>query len=291
MKGMFGRDRNDERGDESPKLPGREAAVDSITRNGASPQDTEPNGLGGLALAVTDKGGKETQQDAARCLELPECKIVAVADGVSSSANSKIAARQAASMAVSVLGSYASSGINGDVLREAFDRANTAIRQEVGWRRNAGAPHTTLLLGVELEDRLLLAYAGDGAIVLCNGDLHWMTNVLHPYVGEAEMLTGYLGRADGGLEPAVLELPKHWPTGIVVLLGTDGALELGKVMTTSGEILFEIAKGAQDWTEDQLTEQVRSLLQSWVSDRLDSDDNRSLGLIISREALRRWQEM
>jgi hypothetical protein len=255
--------------------------------NGSKPAAEAVSGLGGLIVKATHVGGKIKQQDAVWHAEIPGAKMIAVADGVSSSPHSADAAWEAVRVAINVMS--IENEITANSLRIAFNRAHEAIRMASGGRRRSQMPHSTLIVAVELKDRLLLAYAGDGAIVLCSGDLHWMTNVLHPHVGEAEMLVNYLGRADGSPEPAVLELPKQWPSGIAVMIGTDGALELGKTMTTSGEILGELAAGVRHWPRAEAQERASGLLREWVQERIDSDDNRTLGLIVSREALAHWQ--
>jgi len=250
--------------------------------------------LAGLIAAATSIGGKEVQQDACGHLDLPGCKVVAVADGISSSPHARLAADTAVQIVLQVVTRYWQAGypITPGTLKQAFAEAQAAVRLQAQARGLTHAPPaTTLILAVEVADRFLVAHVGDGAVVLTTGALHWMANLLYPQTGQGGAITRYLGQNRDGMEPACLELPKVWPDGGILLVGTDGALSPGQVLATAEAILREI----QQQTVISLTTGRRgdphAVLEAWVTRRLSADDNRTLGLIVSQQALDYWHNL
>jgi hypothetical protein len=175
------------------------------------------------------------------------------------------------------------------MFREAFRKAQHAVELlSAGFHGLPRAAATTLIVAAELPDRFLIGYVGDGAIAVLRGNLQWSINLLFPQTGVAGGMTRCLS-SDGGLsEPAVIDLPKSWPDGGIILIGTDGALVAGKALETARTIVGEIRAKATGSTHlDQ--HQVLRVLRDWVQDRITTDDNRSLGILISDAAVRLWQ--
>lgn len=250
--------------------------------------------LGGLLASATSIGGKDVQQDACCALDLPGCKIVVVADGISGSPKSHLAASTAVYVALDGLIQHWQAGcfLTRTVLSHVFTQAQRAIHLQAQARNlTQSPPATTLILGVELADRLLLAYVGDGAAVLTTASLQWMQNLLYPQVGPGGAIVRYLGGPQGVIEPAYVELPKVWPEGAILLIGTDGALAQGQTLATVEAILGEIQKEVMNSIITGRPVDPHGILETWVSQRLSSGDNRSLGLIVSDQALRLWQDL
>jgi serine/threonine protein phosphatase PrpC len=250
--------------------------------------------LGGLLASATSIGGKDVQQDACGCLDLPGCKIAAVADGISSSPRAHLAASTAIHVVLNGLVQRWQAGCfpTRTVLAQIFTEAQRAIHLQAQARNlTQPSPATTLILGVELADRLLLAYVGDGAAVLTTGSLQWMQNLLYPQVGPAGAIVRYLGDPQAAIEPGYIELPKVWPEGCILLIGTDGALVQGQTLSTAEAILGEVQRQVMDSTAKGRTVDPHGILEAWISQRLSTSDNRSLALIVSEQALRLWQDL
>lgn len=249
------------------------------------PVSTLPAYLGGLVLAVTTVGGKAEQQDAAYALDLPGSKIVIVADGVSSAPRAERAARLAVLSVLEALWRRALSGrpITLETLEQAFQRAYEHLRRLSPAPPGTPGPQTTLIVAVELSDRFLVAYCGDGGAYLTTGSLRWCNNVLFPQQDfrQAGALTDVLGGSSPP-RPNVLSFRKGWPDGGILAIGTDGALPLGGSLSAVQELLQQVREAVRagqspDW-----------VVEEWLR-RRPSEDNRSLGLLISEEALRTWR--
>ena len=257
------------------------------------PADRTP--LGGLVATATSIGGKQVQQDACAHLDLPGCKVVAVADGISSSPDAHLAAQTAVQIALQALTLYWQAGypITPSILKQAFFEAQAIIRLQVQARRLTHAPPaTTLIVAVELVDRFLVAYVGDGAAVLATGNLKLgLMNILYPHMRTGGAITCYLGSNQGWVEPACLEFPKCWPEGGILLVGTDGALPLGQLLKMARPILEQVQRHVMDSLSSGGRVDPHPVLESWVTRHLTTDDNRTLGLIVSEEALNYWRTL
>ncbi len=255
---------------------------------GLGPGDMNlPRGLVGTATSI---GPKAVQQDAALHVDLRDVRIAVVADGVSSCPASQLAAQSSAVVVCSTLAAYALGhyGLSQSTVRKVVRHAQTVVHA-VNTRHDypAEGPATTLVAVVELPERLLIAHVGDGAAVVSTGSLRWFRNVLYPHVDPMGALTNYLGmRGDPVIEPSVIDLPKVWPDGVVALIGTDGALPEGEALATARAIL----EGARDRVQRSPGNQLDAcgLLEDWVRQRQSTDDNRSLALILSDDAVAFW---
>lgn len=247
-----------------------------------------PAPLGGIVDSVTTIGGKPTQQDAVEHLDWPGIKLVVVADGVSGCAQSQLASQTAMHAVMTRLFPLVRDGypVSTTTLHDVVNDAHCAVLRQAklrGFTRHG--PATTLIVATEQADRYQIAYVGDGAAVFTQSSLQWMGNLLYPQTGDAGALSHYVGMSRPTIEPAVIELPKvHDDRGILVI-GTDGALPLGSVLSTTESLLNEIQSAvlAADPPD------IHGLLEIWVTKRLATDDNRSLAVIISAAALEAWQ--
>jgi len=267
----------------------RRSAMAEIRNRAAAPGAAFPiPPLGGWAIALTTTGGKPVQQDAVSCLETSAWKAIALADGVSGTPGAERAARMAVHVLLEELRQTARRGgiIDLQALSRGFQKAH---REVVGGPPSGEpfsgiAPQTTLIAVVETPDRILIAYCGDGAVIVSSGSLRWATSLLFPQVDfqQAGALRGIIGGSDDP-QPTLISLPRAaWPDGLVVVLGTDGALPPGESLRPAWDLLLRIRElfgAGQDPT---------CFLEEWLRS-LESDDNRSLGLLITEEALRLWR--
>ncbi|MFZ1043782.1 MAG: protein phosphatase 2C domain-containing protein [Anaerolineales bacterium] len=251
---------------------------------------TEPSGVSSGASSI---GGKQKQEDAWLSAEIYGNKVLAIADGISSSNQAHLAAKAAVNTTVEAIKKIWEEGreVETKDLKEVFTYAQAAVAKEAqGLPENGLAPATTLIVALEQAESFLLGYLGDGAAVLTTGNLKWMQNLLFPQTGQAGAITSYLSADCDHIMPAVMELPKTWPDGGVLLLGSDGALPQGEVISTSAQILDQIQSILSGTIPENAAEATCSVLADWVQARLKTDDNRTLGVLVSREAFCHWKK-
>lgn len=244
----------------------------------------------GLLNSASSAGSKAVQQDAHLHFHAPGCKVVALADGISATPEAQQAAQAAVVAGVTSLAqqAYLARTITLQTLRYAFNEAQWGVQyQNRLFGYLAPGPATTLIMAVELSDRFLIGYVGDGAAVLTTGCLQWLSNLLFPQVGAGGAIAHYLGMDRREISPSLIELPKHWPDGGIVLLGTDGALPQGEVLRTASLVLHEVRDHICRSTNRSLD--AHAILEAWVGQRLTTDDNRSLGLLVSAETVDFWR--
>ena len=89
-----------------------------------------------------------------------------------------------------------------------------------------------------------------------------------------------------------MEVDKALEGGEIVVAGTDGALPLGRTYAVSGEVLKDLKRefvgSGKDFNTQAHT--VREFLEKKVKDEFKTDDNRTLGIILTGRALISWQE-
>lgn len=246
----------------------------------------------GLICGATAIGGKMRQEDAWNGLQVNGNQVIAIADGVSSSSDPHLASVAAVNSIVRTVGDIWKNNheINAESLHLAFRRAQQAVKKN-SKGSDGRAAATTLIVAIEQKKNFLIGYLGDGAAVLSTGELKWFNNELYPHTGPSGSLSGYLG--DGSLytEPAIVELPKYWFDGGILLLGSDGALEQGSVISTSKDILDELCQQVTTRQNSQTPgDLARWTLERWVENKLTTDDNRTLGILISHEAMEYWMK-
>ncbi len=183
--------------------------------------------------ALSDQGRRGRNEDALFAGQIGEYHVFAVADGLGGHARGDVAS----ACAVDVLGeTVAGAGSHADpaeLLRTAFERANTEIfaynRRE---RLNAGTTLSAAL--VDSQGRCRIASVGDSRVYVISGDAVWHTRD-HSYVqelvdtgliGPEEAMThpgrNILTRALGLHESVQVALYEKDVGGSVLLVSSDG---------------------------------------------------------------------
>jgi hypothetical protein len=245
---------------------------------------------GAIAATASCPGGRRHQQDAHRHVVGGAARAVIVADGVSGATRSELASNAAVAAVERELARKTGARLTPrDLMAGLFEAARRAVI-EVAHAHAFGpdGPATTLIVALELADRVCIGYVGDGAAVVTSGRLQWMTNVLHPQAGRGAALGNALGPDTKSARAVTAELPKVWDDGAVVLIGTDGGLAPGEVLSTGGAVLDEIRSRIPSVARPDWFDRTVDVLARWVHEGIDTDDNRTLGLLVSREALRFW---
>lgn len=246
----------------------------------------------GLIGVISDQGPKATQDDFADSLALPELRVVAIADGVSSSTNGAFAAEIAVHTAIQDVAAtwLIQRKLSADDLKQSIRFTQAMVSQRIqaaGLHQFSIPPSTTLIVAAETAQHLVLGYIGDGAAIITSGSLQWATNLLHPQSSGGVMMATLGMNPDLAL-PVVIEWPKVLPDGEVVIIGTDGIFQPGSILTTSNQILAAIKASIGSIESGRMT--LEKVLMQWVSENCKTgDDNRSLGLLITNRALELWR--
>lgn len=277
----------------APQPIGDTADLDETTfEPGPRLRSATPRNNKCISCGVSFIGGKQKQEDAWSAADVNGNRILAIADGISSSNQARLASQSAVDTAIRGAKEIWDREAEVEIsdLKEIFYQAQRAVEEQAeGLPKDGVFPATTLVIAIDQPGRFLLGYLGDGAMVLTTGSLKWMQNLLFPQTGRSGEITSFLGADCKGAMPVVMELPKTWPDGGILLLGSDGALPLGEVLSTSLQILDEI-RASYDNTQPGI-EITYEVLSQWVQKRLNSDDNRTLCVLVSSEALSYWDEM
>ena len=261
-----------------------------------------PSTCSSIVAYATATGGKQRNQDYAddRCLD--GCNVLTIADGLSGSQYSELAAKAAVEgflrKITEVWKQNSTATIGRAEIREAYYTAHADIKkraeQEKKEKRSRSLnPQTTFIGIIDLPDRFIFTYIGDGAIALfrANTDegaiLHSSKSLLITH-SVAGFLTRVLS-ADGKLPKfGYMEVDKTLEGGEIVVAGTDGALPLGSVLKTSQGILSDLKHAFQENREGFDRDTVRRLLLQKVEHEFTTDDNRTLGVILTNDALDSW---
>jgi polyhydroxyalkanoate synthesis regulator phasin len=240
-----------------------------------------------IVTCATYAGPYPINEDFCGWKDLGKARILVVADGVSGSPKGEIAswvAVKAFLEKIEEAAEKAEGKIDRQIIQVAYKEACAAIKEQAQTLTAA----TTFISVVELEDRFLISYIGDGAIVLTTGSLKYATNLLIPHLGYAGALTRTLNAQVEEPKPAYIEIEKGFEDGEVVLIGTDGALPRGQVLETARKVLEKLRKTCQEEREYFDEKSARKVLEEMVTNVIDFDDNRTLGLVLTEEAISYW---
>lgn len=196
------------------------------------------------AISVTPRQSADGNQDAVGLAENPgrSLRAIIVADGIGSCAYAREAAQSAVAGAREALESSSVSDCLEESIRSArshIARAAQAdpVPSQATGPGAGGSWGTTLLVGVETEDRFTAGYLGNGAIWHLRGNLvdfspslhvPWTAvNYLNPQtmpVHGKEVLYGYASASGEGQElpPTVVTVNKDSRYGDLFVLCTDG---------------------------------------------------------------------
>jgi hypothetical protein len=246
---------------------------------------------GAIVTCATDAGFYPVNEDFCGWKDLPAGRVLVVADGVSGSPEGATASKVTVEVflqEVEQASTKSNDRIDRGVIQAAYEKACAAISARTQQTGLSTSPETTFISVVELEDRFLFSYVGDGAIVLTTGSLKYATNLLIPHIGYAGALTRTLNAQVEQPKPAYIEVEKGFEDGEIVLIGTDGALPPGRVLESSKKALEELRRTCQDEGECFDESSARQVLEEMVKNVLPFDDNRTLGLILTKEAVSYW---
>jgi len=288
-----------------------------------NPSYSDPESLSRSAFArnpsivdyATTEGGKKGNQDFADERRLNECNVLAIADGVSHSQHGELAAEAAVKGFLTKIEEVwkQRATIGRAEIREAYDAARAEIKKRVEEvKKQEGLdsfnPQTTFIGIIELHDRFIFTYIGDGAIALFRaavdvgtalhspeqkGEQQWTPSqpvsksllVPHSFAG---FLTRHLSASGELPRPAYIEVDKALEGGEIVIAGTDGALPMGSVLKTSQGILNDVKQEFQKNHKTFNRRTVHSILLQKVEHEFTTDDNRTLGIILTDGALNSW---
>lgn len=256
------------------------------------PGQPQPEALpaGGLLAAATFQGGKTYNQDSYFCEEFGACKVIVIADGVSSSDYASLASRQVTQTFYRALHRVAEHD-EPFLTPEFFTRTcRLAARRIAAQVPDGFSAETTLILLAEFSDRFLLAYLGDGGAVWVRGNLREGKSLLLAHHDQYGRLCGFVGREGPSLAaPTIVEISKsQMEDGDILLVGTDGALpprkEAGHAFTLLSELLAQTAAKGDTPTAAEVGHHIGDYLA-----RRQPDDNATLGILFTRQAFAYWQ--
>ena len=282
-------------------------------------QSTQTGSRERVDIAVESKSSKELNQDAGTVYLGQHCSAVAIADGVGSSFDAHIAAELAVRVFLAGVEELDQQAIVMDVcaVRQLWGRVAQELRSyytqhPIHYRERPTALQTTLATVIELEERYLISYLGNGSLFHIRGDFwsfwdrRWpwcITDLMlgHSFLGDTgkDVLYGII--APIGLTAGVrfLELWKDKEYGDLLVLCSDGI---------SSPDHLRIGRDANDklWIEvnpyldallnqflkpyfAQLGQQVdtRAMLMQTLDMFLKAqtfNDDATLGIVISRQA-------
>jgi serine/threonine protein phosphatase PrpC len=187
------------------------------------------------AFGMTITGRRDHNEDALLCHALAGATLLAVADGVGGHAAGEVASSIAIRTLRREVAAGYREGMDPDaacaLLREAFNRAHTAICEEaVGARRGMG---TTLVAAIVTTNRAMIAWCGDSRAYVLREDGRFRTadhSLVQPLVDRG-LITGEEARVHPMRHVITHSLGGDLRTdcseqvlqeGDVVLLSTDG---------------------------------------------------------------------
>lgn len=265
-----------------------------------SPSCSTATFLCSIMASATVAGGKEKNEDHVGSRPLDGCNVLAIADGVSGSPRGKLAAKAAVEgflTKIEEIWQQRHTIGRGDV-GEAYIAARDKIREHAEEaKREKGLaslnPQTTFIGIIELDNRFIFTYIGDGAIVLFRAAadvgvvLHYPKSLLIPHSIGKNFPTRLLS-ADAELpKHSYMEVDKTLEGGEIVVAGTDGALPMGSILKTSEGILNDLKHMFQKNYREFDTETVNSFLRNKL-EQFTTDDNRTLGVILTQNARNSW---
>ena len=246
--------------------------------------------LSGLVTAATWIGGKPQNEDRFCFDDLGTAKLIIIADGVSSSSHGAVAAETVVQhVRQAIRAALAEANPRFD--QAFFDAACKEAAQHIaGQIPQATSAESTVVILLELPDRVVLAYLGDGGAVWARGNQRGGRSLLLAQHDEYGRLSGFVGAQGVAGRPTVLQIQKSAETdGAIFVVGSDGALprgqEIGRVHQLLQMLIRQAKTGAMSLTETNVAQVIESCLAGW-----QPDDNATLGLLFTQEALAYWQQ-
>lgn len=242
---------------------------------------------------------------------------VLVADGIGTSTNAKEGAEFIIERAETILKEQNVSEINLQGLFVQLQRDLQAMILEKYEEPSEKSFRTTLIIAIETEDKFIIGYLGNGAILHVRGNITtfrddyyipWVcTNYLNPHTipkEGKEALYGYFGfnKSEEKIRPTILEVHKdNKGFGDILIICTDGIYSndqngvakdaeqnLWVEGTKSLELLLNELKIFLK-SEDTHKESLDMLLASYLSKLKDipngMTDDCTMGIIISEQAI------
>jgi serine/threonine protein phosphatase PrpC len=279
--------------------------------------------------AVATRSPKTNNEDAGKVLShltLPVAGVV-VADGLGSHHGAHIASDTAVrALAASI---EAASDLTANAMPVFFEAARTSISNDVS-KRMSNLPDglnldeafgTTLLCGLDLPDRFVMAYVGNGAMIHLRANfiefpptrlLPWSaTNCLNPHASPDQRLYKWLGPRTCPTQstPTIVEIAKdNLVSGDILIVCSDGIYSLDHaqvgwaqvsldvprkrfVDTESVAILYEHLRAfvaGAPLTSEALHECLDNYLME-LDARKELSDDCTVGVIVTAAALRYYE--
>lgn len=254
----------------------------------ASAADAPDSRLGGLLAAATYRGGKAHNEDSYFCEDFGACRVLAVADGVSSSDFAAVASRQLTQTLYRALAT-ASSPVVADE-RFVAGVCRIAAQQIAQQLPPQSCAESTLIVLFEFANRYVLLYLGDGGAVRLRGNLRDGTSLLLSHHDEHGRLSGFVGGADPAAPTlSVVEFSKSpLEDGDILLIGTDGALPQHKETVHAAELVSRLFDRSQAAARVASPAEITRAIAEYLADS-NPDDNATLGLLFSEQALAYWR--
>lgn len=246
--------------------------------------------LGGLVTGATWIGGKSQNEDRFCFDDFGTAKLLIVADGVSSSQYGALAAeevvtslRRAVRAAVAAPNAVFDPAFFQGVCEQAAQRIAQRIAE-------GASADSTLVVLLELADRIVLAYLGDGGAIWVRGNQRGGRSLLLAQHDEHGRLSGYVGAQGVVGIPMVIQIQKSaGADGTIFVIGSDGALprnqEIGRVHQLLQVLGRHLHQGDTNLTSADIAQVIERCLTSW-----NPDDNATLGILFTQEALTYWQQ-
>jgi len=267
------------------------------------PQSTPVQGdlARSIVACRTDPAGYFPNQDFARGKDAGHIRIACLTDGVGSQEYSQVAAQAACEAFIGFWDdkSQPEESRLQELIDIAYQTAADAIRKRVNeesrrLKREIRFADTTLLAVIEWDDCLVVTCLGDGGIWLTTGDPDPAGEWLLIEQG-GPTLDNFLGLHGKTGEPAWCRIGKTKPNGEVILIGTDGILDMkapDRSLKIAQEVLRRLRESVQKRGRDFKVQDAEDVLRDFITDpqwrRWTFPDNQSLGVLITDKALQSW---
>ncbi len=267
-------------------------------------------------MAVGSLSNKEENQDSVGTLT-ESYNIMMVADGVGSSEHARLGSQKVIEFAKARLGEISPNEVD---LKELFKKIQEDLDAFVNKEHPTaldGSFATTLIIGIERDDKFQFAYVGNGGILHLKGNitefnkniyfLPWVySNYLNPHsvpINGKEVLDKFFAK---GVElnkvtPTIIEISKDKESsGDVLIICTDGIYSKDQVLvskdpkgkfwlpcSTTLQMLLQNLKRflEEDAFDDQgLHHSIMSYLHRIKNSKNLMTDDCSLGILVTKEA-------
>jgi PPM family protein phosphatase len=286
-----------------------------------------PTGVESSVLAVATKPAKPQNEDFCDRYNGEIFSAIAIADGVGSTIDAHIAAELAVENFLKKVKSF------DDREQKKVEPKNivkfwesTAEKIKAYYKENkeryqdkSTILQTTLITLIELKDRYLISYLGNGSIWYIRGDFwhfgnrHWpwcMSDLMigHTFLNEdgKDALYGVLGHKGDTSNVRILDITKDMDRGEIFVLTTDGIsspdhLKIGydpnnklwvevnpHIESLVNTYLVEFFKGISKEDCDQ-SQILKKILEKFLSER-SFDDDATIGIVVSGKAIKYYKD-